>query len=137
MSDWLRRIGGGTDGPGRDIELAQALAGLDPAVDDPNYWFRFRGWVMSAAARELARRRLVSQLTVGEVMSAWARTLLPTAVLAAALAGMLLVRSDVAPSPRPLLLEEALVTGIPGETVPVLLTPDGTEGVVAFASERY
>lgn len=137
MSDWLRRNGGGPDDAGRDMALAEVFRTLDPAMEDPNYWLRFRGWVLSGAAGELARRRLMAQLTVGDVMSSWARTLVPTAVLAAALAGMLLVRSGQAPSPPPMVLEELLVTEIPGETVPVLLEPDGTQGVVAFASEIF
>lgn len=137
MSDWVRRNSAGSDGLGRDVELAEAFKSLDPAIRDPNYWLRFRGWVVSGAARELARRRLMAQLTVGDVMSSWARTLVPTAVLAAALAGMLLVRSGPATGPHTMVLEELLVTDIPGETVPVLLEPNGTEGVVAFASEIF
>lgn len=136
MSDWLRtNHDAGDFGP--DPALAEAFAALDPAADDPNYWLRFRGWVVGSAARELARRRLITQLTVGDVMSSWARTLVPTAVLAAALAGILLVRSAESPAPPPLALEELLVTEIPGETVPVLLAPNGTEGVVAFAAEIF
>ena len=65
---------------------AAALAVLDPASHDPNYWFRFRSWVMSGAARELSRRRLVARLTVGDVLESWARALVPTAALVAALA---------------------------------------------------
>jgi hypothetical protein len=34
-------------------------------------------------------------------------------------------------------LEELLVSEIPGETVPVLLAPEGTAGVVARASEIF
>ncbi len=137
MSNWLRRHGGQPDGLGRDMELAEALDALDPATVDPNYWLRLRSLIMSQAARELARRRLVAQLTVGEVMSSWARTLVPTAMLAAAVAGMLLMRSAPAPAVQPIGLEEMLVSDIPGETVPVLLAPSGTEGVVAFASEIF
>jgi hypothetical protein len=137
MSDWLRSIGAGADGDDDDMELAQALRSLDPATEDPKYWLRFRGWVMTRAARELARRRLMARLTVGDVMSSWARTVVPAAVLAAVLAGMLLMRPEASDSPQPMGLEELLVTEIPGETVPVLLAPDGTEGVVAFASEIF
>ena len=79
----------GTDELGRDMELAEALTVIDPASQDPNYWLRFRTWVMSNAARELARRRLIVQLTVGDVMEAWARALVPAAMLAAMLAGLL------------------------------------------------
>ena len=132
MSDWLRQHGGESDGVGRDMELANAFRSLDPATYDPNYWFRFRGWVMTGAARELARRRLMAQLTVGEVMSSWARALVPTAVLAAAVAGMLLVRSGEATAP-PMALEEFLVSEIPGERLPLLLAPESNEAAVVFA----
>lgn len=136
MIDWLTRGERASD-PGRDMELAEALESLDPALADPNYWMLFRGWVTAGAARELARRRLMAQLTVGDVLTAWARTVVPTAVLAAAVAGLLLLRS-VEPPTSPLVgVEELLVTEIPSETVPVLLTPDGTEGVVAFAAEIF
>jgi len=137
MSDWLKRNGAESDSLGRDPQLAEILSSLDPAIDDPNYWLRFRGWVVAGAARELARRRLMAQVTVGDVMSSWARTLVPTAMLAAALAGMLLMRGPRVPEPRALALEEQLVREIPGETVPVLLTADGSEGVVAFAADTF
>ena len=137
MSDWKKRNGSVPDGSGVDVRLSRALASLDPATADPNYWFRFRGWVMTGAARELARRRLMAQLTVGDVMTSWARTVVPAAVLAAALAGMLLMRAEATTNPQPMGLEELLVSEIPGETVPLLLAPDATEGAVRFASEIY
>lgn len=137
MSEWLRSTGTGPDGFGRDDDLTRALQTLDPASQDPNYWFRFRGWVMSSAARELAQRRLMAQLTIGDVMSSWARALVPSAVLAAAVAGLLLLRADTAHVPQSMGVEELLVTELPGETVPVLLAPDGSAGLVAFASEIF
>jgi hypothetical protein len=137
MNDWLRSARGSSDELGRDMVLAEAFDGLDPATGDPNYWLRFRGWVMTGAAGELARRRLMAQLTVGDVLTSWARTVVPTAVLAAALAGLLMLRSTEPNGPDFIGLEELLVSEIPGETVPVLLTPEGTEGVVAFAAEIF
>jgi hypothetical protein len=137
MSDWLRSAQGSSDELGRDMELAEAFGSLDPASIDPNYWLRLRGWVMTGAARELARRRLMAQLTVGDVLTSWARTVVPTAVLAAALAGLLMLRSTEPAGTDFIGLEELLVSEIPGETVPVLLTPEGTEGVVAFAAEIF
>lgn len=115
------------------MRLSKALESLDPATEDPNYWVRFRGWVLTGAARELARRRLVAQLTVGDVMTSWARMVVPTAVLAAAVAGLLLMRAEATTNPLPMGLEELLVSEIPGETVPLLVPPEGTAGVVAFA----
>ncbi len=52
-----------TEGLNQEDELAQALGLLDPAQQDPSYWVRFRSWVVSNAGAELARRRLVRELT--------------------------------------------------------------------------
>ena len=125
-----------TDELGRDMELAEILSVLDPARGDPNYWLRFRSWVMGAAARELARRRLMVQLTVGDVVQSWARTLLPTAVATALLAGLLLIRSSSLSAPLPIGVEELLVSEIQGETIPMMLEADES-GAVAFASEIF
>jgi hypothetical protein len=137
MSNWFRRDPGPSDEVGRDIALAEALEVLDPASQDPNYWFRFRGWVMTGAARELARRRLIAEITVGDVLTSWARAVVPTAVLAAALAAIVLMRAGTVPTQHPIGVEELLMSEIPSEIVPVLLSPDETAGVVAFASEIF
>ena len=121
---------------GQDEDLAQALGLLDPARQDPNYWFRFRSWVLSSAGAELARRRLMHELTVADVMSSWARAVVSTAALAAALAGLLLVRGADAPALQPVGVEELLVSEVEGETIPTLLAPT-TNGAVAFASEIF
>lgn len=125
-----------SDELGRDMELAEALSVLDPARGDPNYWLRFRSWVMGAAARELARRRLMAQLTVGDVMRSWARAVLPTAVATALVAGLLLIRSSSLSAPLPIGVEELLVSEIQGETIPMMLEADES-GAVAFASEIF
>ena len=119
-----------------DEELAEALRLVDPASQDPNYWFRFRSWVVSNAAAELARRRLMHELTVADVMSSWARAVVPTAALAAALAGLLLVRGPDLPTPQSVGVEELLVSEVEGETIPTALAP-ATSGPVAFASETF
>ena len=121
---------------GRDMELAEALSVLDPARMDPNYWLRFRSWVMGAAARDLARRRLMVQLTVGDVMQAWARTVVPTAVATAVLAGLLLMRASALSAPLPLGVEDLLVSEIEGETIRDILEAEEA-GAVTFASEIY
>ena len=131
MREWMTK-NGPSDGIGRDMELAEAFRALDPETYDPNYWLRFRGWVMSGASSELARRRL----TVGDVLSSWARTLVPTAVLAAAVAAMLLVRAP-AIDQTPIALEELLVTEIPVESQRVLLAPPQTESPFSFAAESF
>ena len=137
MSNWLRRDSDSIDEIGRDMLLAEALDVLDPAHRDPNYWLRFRGWVLTGAARELARRRLIAELTVGDVLASWARAVVPTAVLAAVMAGMMLMRGEAVPAQRPIGVEELLVSEIPSETVPVLLLQDEAAGIVAFASEIF
>jgi hypothetical protein len=133
MSGLMKDDGYGPDGWGVDVRLSKALQSLDPATEDPNYWFRFRSWVMTGAARELARRRLIAQVTVGDVMTSWARMVVPAAVLAAALAGVLLIRAEAATNLQPMELEETAANETSGESVPLLLAPDATEGVVAFA----
>lgn len=115
----IRRIGDFDEADlERDPELMAALATLDPASHDPNYWLRFRWWVMSSAAAELSRRRLAVRLTVGDVVESWARALVPTAALVAALAGMLLLRSEPASEWPPIAVEELLLTEVDGGPVP-------------------
>ena len=57
MMDWLKQDAAGAEDLGEDMVLVEALRSLDPATGDANYWLRFRNWVMSDAAAELARRR--------------------------------------------------------------------------------
>lgn len=123
-----------TDDLGRDVQLAQALALIDPASRDPNYWLRFRSWVLQGAARELARRRMMARMTVGDVVNSWARALVPTALLAAVLAGVVLWRSG---APLVVSIEELLVSEIEGETIPVMASPARSREVVTFAVEAF
>ncbi len=135
----MRDMRGGSDyadGLVLDKELADALRLVDPVSQDPNYWFRFRSWVVSNAAAELLRRRLMHELTVADVMSSWARAVVPTAALAAALAGLLLVRGPDLPTPQSVGVEELLVSEVEGEPIPTALAP-ATSGAVAFASETF
>ena len=125
-----------TEGLNQEDELAQALGLLDPAQQDPSYWVRFRSWVVSNAGAELARRRLVRELTVADVMSSWARAVVSTAALVAALAGLMLVRGAGAPDLQLVGVEELLVSEVEGETIPTLLAPE-TNGTVAFAAEIF
>jgi hypothetical protein len=125
-----------TDELGRDMELADALSVLDPARGDPNYWLRFRSWVLGAAARELSRRRLMAQLTVSDVMQAWARTVVPTAVATALLAGLLLMRGSALSAPVPIGVEELLVSEIQGETIRMMVEAEES-GAVVFAAEIF
>ena len=120
----------------RDMELAEALSVIDPARIDPNYWLRFRSWVMGATSRELARRRLRAELTVGDVMTSWARTGVPAAMAAAVIAALLLARGNVLDTPLPVGVEELLLTDIEGETIPQMFEAEEAEAV-AFASEVF
>jgi hypothetical protein len=136
MSERIDEMSDKTEAIGRDIELATALAVLDPAQPDPNYWMRFREWVVTSSAGELARRRLMAELTMGDVMSSWARTLVPTAVAAAAIAGFML-RAPANDRQQVVSVEELLTSDVEGETIPVTLGEDDTESAVAFASEIF
>ncbi len=119
---------------GRDMELASALELLDPGRGDPTYWMRFRAKVLRRAAPELARRRLMTEVSLPDVVMSWARAIVPAAVVAAALAGLLLLHdhTQVAQSGT-VGVEELLVTGVQGSTIPAEL--DRTQ--VAFASESF
>ena len=128
----------GSDELGRDMELASALKFVDPAMDDPNYWFRFRAWVMENAAPELARRRLVAELTVGDVVTSWARALVPTALAAAVVAGLVLLRGGgVQAAGVPVGVEELLVSGLEEETIPSALATDDRAMQVVLVSETF
>lgn len=129
-----RKNGTETDGLDRDVQLARALELLDPVTREANYWFRFRSWVVESAGPELARRRLTARVTVADVLNSWARTVVPTAVLAAAVAGMLLVRAEALVAPQPIGVEELLLSEIEGLPIPVALDP---ENAVASALENF
>ena len=116
-----------------ELRMTAALRGLDPATDDPNYWLRFQGWVVSAAGAELARRRLLVQLTMGDVMSSWARALVPGALLAAAVAGLLAVGPPTAPAVSVVSVEEMLLAGL-DEGDPI---PAQSVSSVSFVSEAF
>lgn len=134
---WRKASPGTATEPGPDAALSEALRALDPQTLDANYWLRFRDWVLSSAAPELARRRLVADITVGDVMSSWARAVIPTAVLAAALAGVLIVKGQVGQAPPPVRLEELLSADLEHPTVPADLRLDEAGGAVAFAEESF
>jgi hypothetical protein len=123
---------------GRDMELASALQFLDPAADDANYWLRFRAWVMKSATAELARRRLMAELTMGDVVTSWSRAVVPTALAAAAVAGLVLLRGPgMTVTPVPVGVEELLVVGLEEEAIPSALAADEATASVAFAAERF
>ena len=122
-----------SDELGRDMELASALELLDPERSDPGYWMRFRSRVMRLAGPELARRRLMGEPSLPDVVMSWSRAVVPAAMLAAALAGIVLLRDHAVPQPATVGVEELLVAGVQGSTIPAEL--ERTQ--VAFASESF
>lgn len=126
-----------TDELGRDMAVAELLGRLSPEVDDPSYWMRFKTRVMRGASGELARRRLMADVTVGDVLVSWARAVVPAAVLAAALAGVMLMHAHVTPVAPPARVEELLVAGMESETIPATLSRTEAETQIAFATERF
>ena len=114
----------GGDGPaGYDSEQGRDLAALDPGLDDPGYWPRFLSVVMERAAGELSRRRLVAEVGVTDFLQSWSPTVIRAALVAAAIAGVLLLRDRPTPA---LGVEEALTMGLEDRTLPDLMAqPEG------------
>ena len=103
------------DGPtGQEYDLAV----LDPGLDDPGYWSRFLSLVMARAAGELSRRRLVAEAGVADFLQSWSLTVIRAALIAAAIAGVLLLRDRPA---TVLGVEEALTMGLEDRTLPNLM----------------
>ncbi len=108
---------------------------LDPGTEDPGYWDRFHGAVMARAEDELARRRAGGRLTVTEVVFGWRRALVPVALMAAALSGLLLARDRTGEEPPSLAIEEALTGDMDGPPIPVRLAgADDVEGAALLVS---
>ena len=126
-----------SDDSGPDRDLAQAFTQLDPEYQDPTYWYHFRQWILENAAGELARRRLIHDVTVGAVMMSWARTIVPAALVTAIVAGLLLSRNQSVVPAEPLGIEELLTSGVEGQTIPALLAPSEMSDAVVFASEVF
>ena len=140
MIDWLKEDGAEIHEVGSEPVLTEALAALDPASTDPDYWLRFRTWVVTEAAAELARRRMMVEVTIEDMLASWSRAVLPVA-MAAAVAAIALIRSPSVDEPPVAVaavgVEELLVIEVPEQTKPVLLSPDTASGIVAFASDIY
>ena len=105
----------GGDGPtGQQHDLAV----LDPGLDDPGYWSRFLSLVMERASDELSRRRLAAEVGVADFLQSWSLTVIRAALIAAAIAGVLLLRDRPAAT---LGVEEALTMGLEDRTLPDLM----------------
>ena len=116
-----RRFGpqGGDGAPGPDHDLAI----LDPGLDDPGYWSRFRSLVMARAEHELSRRRDAAEVGVSDFLQSWSRTVIRAAALAAAIAGVLFLRGRSIPEWD---VEQALTMELEDRTLSQLT--DWTEG---------
>ena len=105
----------GGDGPGA---VGRDFAILDPGRHDPGYWLRFRTLVMARADDELSRRRHLAEVGVTDLVQSWSRGVIRAAAIAAAIAGVLILRG---PSTTPWGPEEALTQGLEDRTLPLLM----------------
>jgi hypothetical protein len=115
------------------------LEPLDPGFRDPGFWVRFHARVMRLAEGELARRRVAGELNVVEVVFAWRKALVPLTLMAAALAGLLLVQQNPEASLSPLALEEVLIGGLESDPIPVVLAagPADVETAILASGEGF
>jgi hypothetical protein len=124
----------------KDIDdgVREVLTTLDPERMDSGYWQRFHRWAMNSAGAELVRRRRGADASVSGVMLSWWRTLVPTAVVAAILAGFFLLR-DGTPLQQPLVymsVDELILDGIDVPVMPAFETADSDGGIVVV-NEAY
>ena len=103
---------GGSTGQGDDLRV------LDPGLDDPGYWPRFLSVVMVRAADELSRRRFAAEVGAGDLLQTWSLTVIRGALIAAAIAGLLLLRDGPATT---LGAEEALTMELEDRTLSDLM----------------
>jgi hypothetical protein len=111
-----------------DPDSTPHLQALDPESHDEGYWERFKHRVMTGVGPELARRRARRRATISDVVLGWRNALVPTALLAAAVAGLLLLKEPSFAEPAPLALEELLVSGMEDEAMPSVLREGLTNG---------
>lgn len=91
----------------RDSQDERApLGSLDPEVWDPGFWERFHRRVLARAAGELARRRS-SAPHIDDLLLSWSRAVVPAALLAASLGGVLVLRG-LGPAEEAATLQEVL-----------------------------
>lgn len=109
------------------------LKSLDPGSNDPGFWLRFHSRVMAQAQGELARRRMAGELSVVDVVFAWRRALVPLALMAAALAGFLLVGNDSGSPTQMVALEDLLTEDLNLLDGSGVLSPEGKARSAVFA----
>jgi hypothetical protein len=109
------------------------LEALDPGAREPGFWIRFHGRVMDAAGDELARRRMVGDLSVAGVVFHWRKRLVPLTLLAATVAGIFVMRHEEPVSAvAPVALEEVLTEDLTGDPIPTFLSRETELEEVAF-----
>ena len=121
-----------------DRGIREVLTALDPERIDPGYWQRFHRWVLNSAGAELVRRRRRADASVSDVMFSWWRTLVPTAVVVAILAGFFLLREGTRPR-QPVAymsVDELILDGIDVPVMPAFETADSDGGIVVV-NEAY
>lgn len=107
-----------------DYSEDRMLRALDPESSTPGYWVQFHGTVIERAQLQLARRRAEVRLTISRLLFGWSRTVVPAALAAAALAGLLLMdsgRTNLAESDEPvvdILAAGAVFDPLPGLELP-------------------
>ncbi len=125
MTSDARKGRTGPQGSDRRTKPARDLAILDPGLDDPGYWTRFRILVMARADAELSRRRRAAESGVTHFVQSWSRAVLPAAAIAAAIAGVLILRGQPTTAWG---VEEALTVGLDDTTLPDLMEqPEGVD----------
>lgn len=117
-----------------DHDPRTSLAFLDPESGDSGYWHRFRHRVMVLAGPELAQRRAARPVTVVDVVLGWRNALVPTALLAAALAGLLLMQDRTLNGSQAGGYEELMVSGLE-ESIPAVLVSSLTADGGPLSSE--
>lgn len=110
------------------------LGSLDPGKNDPGFWPRFHGRVMADAQTELARRRMMGDLSVADVVFAWRKALVPMALLAAALAGIFLMNHEAGSSVQMMALEDVLTEDLNLLDGSGVLSPAGMAQLGIFAA---
>lgn len=117
-----------------DFDERVPLEALDPGSRDPGFWIRFHSRVMERARTELSRRRMAAELSVVDVVFAWRRALVPMALLAAAMAGILLVTHEPEPPVQLVALEDVLTEGLNLLPTEAVLSGEATGAQALFAA---